>query len=183
MAVKLKKFITSSIAEYSAELIKPLKLPYGTELRLFDTKRNCNVRHDKIVKYRRICVKSKAEYDETGYKLKNVKDVLRFANFLLTTKLDSTREFRLYAPDGNRLDGGIAIKNLQTYLPNEVNSDTAFEQGLLLEVLTSHHDIDLSVKQARQVFQALNNHTNGGFADLLIEHIELDLSDDDDDDV
>jgi hypothetical protein len=167
------KFKISTVAEFSASLVKFFKLPYGTQLRLYDTTTERQVRSDKTFKRKGINKKNKQTFLSNGGQFNNVTDLRTFAISIITVELGANQTFRLYAPDGSLLRGNVLLSNVKALLPNVIEGDNASELLTFYNIMATCSGVDLTVRQMGQIFNKLNEETNGDFAEIL-EDLDVD---------
>ncbi len=130
MAIKL---IQTQWGVFSRNFVKFHRLPFGTELRLYDSNGR-KKRTDFLVKRQRVCAKVMSKADDSD----NVRSLLDAAISMLSTDLKARKlRLELFGPDGEAINGNKLIRTVRQMEPLPTAKDIErmeVEEALISDV-------------------------------------------------
>lgn len=159
------KLIETTWADFSAAFAKFHKLPFGTELRLFDSSGR-KKRTDFKVKRNRISSSSMTRADEDD----NVRALIDAAVSLLSTDLHSRRlKVELFGPDGQSINGNTLIRKVRKMEPKLSAADLERrreEEAFVAEVQTTAY---ASIVESEHLVDDPSTTVCGAYIQALVE--------------
>jgi hypothetical protein len=120
-----RELIETTWGHFSERFVSHHDLPYGTELRLFDSKGK-KKRTDLKVRRRRITSTSIARASDSD----NVRSLVEAAINLMSTDLRARKlSVKLFGPDGRAIDGHKLIKNVRALPARPTEEDRERQDG------------------------------------------------------
>lgn len=129
------KLIQSQWGVFSRNFTKFHRLPFGTELRLYDS-HGRKKRKDFLVKRRRINSKTMSRVDDGD----NVRSLLDSVSGVLSTNLKARRlRLELYSPNGERINGNMLISTVREMeaLPTSDDIERMEAEEILIDEIQS----------------------------------------------
>ena len=160
-----KRLRTSSLADFSAKLVRFQRLPHGTEVRFYRKWDGRRVRSDFTLKRKFIKSTTVRKLDDG----KNVRDLLDFAHSRLSTDIQARGfEMVLFGPDGERINGNTLLRTVRSMAAKPTDGDGEKAIELFIALLENAGLEEVTMWQAGTLYRELRDLLKGALDQALL---------------